>query len=235
MKVELTSCKYYFLTCNNEIRREHFLNEFKGLDVTEVHPVTDIDRIPSGITGFSRMLDLASFQQSRDKPFQPFVLMEDDIKKYRDFPDFVDIPDDADILYIGLSSYGMSDYSHCYDVFYKNVDSNIVRVFNMLSLHGLMICSIRGLLAFQKALFEAYFKNEPWDIAITRFQPYMNVYALRVPLVFQSSELGGQEVPTKIEFQSLDRANIPDYWINTTNVTLLTCHPDCNARHPLSY
>lgn len=233
MKIDFLSCKYYFLTCDNPVRREHFLKEFSGLDITEVHPVTGIDRLLSGVTGFSRMLDLAVSQMDRQQPFRPFVLFEDDIKKYRDFPDSMEIPDDADLLYIGLSSYGMSEFSHCHELFYKGIDANIVRIFNMLSLHGIVLCSIRGVLMFQKCLLESYFKNEPWDITATWFQPYMNVYALRKPLVYQSAELGGQESPTKIELHSFCRANIPDYWIHTSSVALLTSHPDCNAKHPL--
>ena len=37
------------------------------------------------------------------------MLIEDDIKKYRDFPEEIDIPDDADLLYTGLSCWGMTD------------------------------------------------------------------------------------------------------------------------------
>jgi len=233
MRIDLGSCKYYFLTCDNDIRREHFLKEFAELDVTEVNPVVGIGRNPSGITGFSRMLDLAVFHMDRQQPFRPFILFEDDVKKYRDFPSYIDIPDDADFLYVGLSYYGMNDFSHCYDVFYKNVDSELVRVFNMLSIHGLMICSIRGLIAFQKCLIESCYKEETCDITVARILPYINAYALRVPLVYQFGEIGGQEAPTKTEFQSPDRANIPEHWINTTNISVLTCHTDCNARYPL--
>jgi hypothetical protein len=226
-------CKYFFLTCANELRRQHFLKEFADLNVTEVNPVMGIDRILSGVTGFSRMLDLAIHHQDRTKPFQPFMILEDDVKKYREFPESIEIPDDADFLYVGLSYYGMSNFSHCYDVFYKNVDSNTVRVFNMLSIHGLIICSIRGLVSFQKCMLESYYKNEASDITVTHFQPYINAYALRVPLVYQLGDIGGQEAPTKIEFQSPDRANIPEHWINTTNISFLTTHPEANATHPL--
>jgi hypothetical protein len=235
MKIDFKTSKYYFLTCENEKRRQHFLKEFADLDITEVNPIIGIGRIPSGMSGFSRMIDLAVSKQKNGEPFQPFGLFEDDVKKYREFPDSIEIPDDADLLYIGISSCGINDFSHCYDIFYKNVDENIVRVFNMLSLHGIIICSIRGLLNIQKCLMEAYFKNEIWDIYTARTQPYINAYALRVPLIYQCSELGGQEAPTKVQFDSPDRANIPEHWINKNNLSIITNHPHCNARYPLSY
>jgi len=215
-------CKFYFLTCNNELRRQHFLNEFSNLNITEVNPIVDIEKHKSGVTGFSRILDLGIKNQDPSKPFQPFGIFEDDVTKYRDFPEYVEIPDNADLLYLGLSSYGMSDFSHCHDVFFKNITPDVIRIYNMLSLHGIMVCSIRGALALQKALIEAFHTGFIWDIYIAQLQPYYNVYALRVPLVYQSAELGGQEAPTRIQFGDNDRPDIPDYWINRTNASIIT-------------
>ena len=230
MKIDFAKCKYYFLTCENEQRRQHFLTEFGDLDITEVNPIVGIEKHKSGVSGFSRILDLAVRNQKVGEPFQPFGIFEDDVKKYRQFPlEGIEIPDDADILYLGLSSYGMSDFSHCYEVFYKNVSPDIVRVYNMLSLHGFMICSIRGLLAIQKCMMESFFTGFIWDIYVAQIQPYYNCYALRVPLVYQWGELGGQEAPTKIELGQGDRANIPEHWINKTNASIMVCHPHCNA------
>jgi hypothetical protein len=231
MKIDLKSIKYYFLTCNNEVRREHFTKEFGDLDITEVNPIADIGRIPSGVTGFSRVLDIAVRDQGNI--FKPFGIFEDDVKKYREFPvDGIEIPDDADFLFTGLSSYGVSDYSHCFDVYYKSVDENIIRMFNMLSFHGVIICSIRGLLAFQKCLIESYHTGTIWDMYTAQIQPYYNFYAVRVPLVYQYGLIGGQEEPTRVEFKG-ERTDIPDYWINKTNASIITCHPDCNAPYPL--
>lgn len=229
MKINIKSCKYYFLTCNNDIRREHFMKEFGDLDITEVNPVMDIGRNQSGVTGFSRVLDVAVRDQRRE--FKPFCIFEDDVKKYRDFPEEIEIPDDADFLFTGLSSYGMSEFSHCYDVFYKGIDENVVRTFNMLSVHGIIVCSIRGLLGFQKCLIESYFTGSTLDIYTAYLQPYYNFYALRVPLVYQYGLIGGQEGTTKIEFNN-ERTDIPEYWINKTNVSIITCHPGCNAAYP---
>jgi hypothetical protein len=221
-QIRLKECKYYFLTCNNEVRRQHFLEEFSFIDVTEVNPIVDIEKHKSGVTGFSRILDLGIKNQDRSKPFQPFGIFEDDVTKYREFPDSVEIPENADLLYLGLSSYGMSDYSHCYQVYFKNVSPDVIRIYNMLSLHGIMICSLRGALALQKALIEAFHTGFIWDIYIAQLQPYYHVYALRSPLVYQSGELGGQEAPTKFQFGDNDNPHIPDNWINRTNASILT-------------
>ena len=77
-------------------------NEFKNHKLFEVNPITNMERIQSPATGFSRILDQSCIHQDKNKPFQPFAILEDDVKKYRDFPSDIQIPDDADILYIGL-------------------------------------------------------------------------------------------------------------------------------------
>jgi len=228
MILNLNNLKYYFLTCNNEKRRVHMINEFKEYDITEVNPIIGICKNKSGASGFSKILDLASKNQNRSKPFQPFVIFEDDVKKYRDFPDNIDIPDDADILYIGLSNWGMTN--HCRGrknvIVYKEINQFTVRIFNMLSLHGIIVCSAVGLLAIQRCMMEGFFKNQIWDNYVAQIQPYYNVYALKKPLVFQFKEVGGQQEETSIEIKEINGTNenldiIPEKWINKNNVSVI--------------
>ena len=92
----------------------------------------------------------------------------------------------------------------------------------MLSLHGIIVCSIRGLLTLQKCMFESYFKNIIWDIYTAQIQPYLNVYALKKPLVYQYGKIGGAEEATKINY--IDKADKPisKEWINKDNISILT-------------
>ena len=229
MKLKFKKLKYYFLSCNNPTRVEHMNKEFSEYNITQLSPVsieTGISKEQSGSTGFSKMLDLAVKNQDKNKPFQPFVLFEDDIKKYRDFPDEVDIPENSDILYIGLSSWGMTNAELGANgtICVSNVESypDIVKVYNMLSTHGFIICSLTGLLTLQKCLFEDFYRNRGYDMALAHIQPHINAYALRKPLVYQYQAMGGQEVATKIEMPSDIERNIPTEWINFTNISYKT-------------
>ena len=222
MIIPLKTTKYYFLTYKNEKRKQHMLQEFKDLDITGVESVPDNSKYKSGAIGFSRILDLASFNQERNKPFQPFVIFEDDVNKYREFPESIVVPYDTDILYIGLSLCGMRQEIWCNEVCYTNVNEDIIKVHNMLALHGIVICSPRGLLAIQKAMLEGYFKDVIWDIFTAQIQPFYNVYALRKPLVYQFAELGGQEAHTKIEYNELNK-EMDSSWINKKIVSNRTC------------
>lgn len=224
MLIELKKIKYYFLTNNNPIRKQHILNEFKEYDINEINPNHSLNnsKYKSACSGFLKILDIAIKEQDKNKPFQPFVILEDDVKKYREFPENLEIPHDSDILYIGLSQCGWIKNNWSNDVYYENINNEIIKIYNMLSSHSFIICSLTGLLAFQKSIIEGFFKDEPWDIYMTYIQNYYNVYALRKPLVYQYAAIGGHEVPTKIEYNNFNNLPHDDLWIEKTNITFLT-------------
>ena len=174
------------------------------------------------------MIDLALRTQDRTKPFSPFILYEDDCSKYREYPEYIEIPDDADICYVGLSKCAMADHPlSCHDAsYFTQVDEevDVVRVYNMLASHGIMICSVSGALAVQKAMLDAYYMNIPWDIFTAHIQPYYNVYALKHPLVFQDSTYGGLEEATRFSILTQEDFPLPQRYINTTNISVITCY-----------
>jgi hypothetical protein len=223
MKINFEKIKIYYLTCNNEERKKHLLEEFKEYDLTEVNPFLNLSKKQSGATGYLRMLDLGIRNQIRVKPFQPFILIEDDVKKYREIPKELEIPGDTDILYIGLSSWGIKNTSIGEKgiVCYKNINQDIIKIYNMLSTHGMIICSNSGALALQKCLMEDCFKNRGYDISLAKIQPYYNIYALKKPLVYQFQPIGGKEKATKIEYNTKDKLINPK-WINRNNLSIIT-------------
>ena len=232
MIIDFNDINYYFLTCNNQKRKSHMLELFKNYKLTEVNPVSTeigISKEQSGSTGFSKMLDLAVKNQNRNTPFQPFVLLEDDVNICKKFPDNLNIPDDTDILYIGISSSGMqsSDISgsgRCIRYTSVNGYSEIVKVYNMLSTHGFIVCSLTGLITLQKCLFEDFYRNRGYDMSLAHIQPHINAYALRTPLVYQWKPLGGWEIETNIRLTNDSTETIPEKWINKRNLTFLTIH-----------
>ena len=223
MKIFLKNIKHYFLTVDtNSVRKKHMMEQFKDYDITEINPILGIGKQKSGATGFSKMIDLGLRNQDRKKPFQPFITYEDDCSKYREYPEYIEVPDDADICYIGLSRCSMNETSWHNQLYYKNINNDIVRIYNMLSLHGIIICSASGALAIQKCMLEGYYKNIIWDIYTAQIQYYYNVYALKQPLVFQDRAYGGAEDETKISIESAD-SPLPEKYINTTNDSIIIC------------
>ena len=227
--INLKNINFYYLTCNNLIRKNHILEEFKDYNLHEVNPILknekqNISKYHSGASGFLRILDLASQHQDINKPFQPFVILEDDVKKYYDFSNEIEIPKDCDILYIGISKWGvtMQNVGIKDNLFFKNINENIIKIYNMLSGHGMLINSLRGMLTLQKCILEDFFKNRHYDISISQIQPYLNVYALKKPLVYQYKKIGGCELGTKFELTNKQDKHIPEELKNRTNISIQT-------------
>lgn len=225
MRIYLKNIRHYFLTVDtNGVRKQHMMDEFKEYNLTEVNPILGIGKNKSGASGFSKMIDLGLRNQERGLPFQPFVMYEDDSSKFREFPEYIDVPDDADMCYIGLSICSMNDHSYHHGSYYKNINTDIIRIYNMLATHGIIVCSAAGALAIQKAMMEAYYKNIVWDIILSYIQPYYNVYALKIPLIYQDSVYGGAQPETKITITANSDSVIPKNYINTTNESVILCY-----------
>jgi len=230
MKIDLNNIKYYFLTCNN-LRKENIKKEFNNYHLIEINPIMGISKFHSGITGFLRIINKSIKDQKEKNVFEPFIILEDDVKKYRDFPSNLEIPNECDILYIGLSKWGITTNSNQgveNSVKYTNINNDIIRIYNMLSTHGMLICSIQGLFILQQCLMEDYLYDRHYDLSICQIQPYYNIYALKIPLVYQAIYIDENqkiqnivhEKTTKIEYTEKGDI-IPNTWINKKNLSVL--------------
>jgi hypothetical protein len=224
MIIDLNTIKYYFLTVDtNGARKKHMIDTFGNYDITEINPILGISVNRSGAIGFSRMIDAGLRRQDRSKPFQPFILLEDDASKYREFPETIEIPDDTDILYIGLSKCSMNKEQWHINNYYQHVTPEIVRITNLLAMHGIMVCSAVGAVAMQRTILENYFNDNSWDICLAQIQAYYNTYALKVPLVYQDAAFGGCQDLTHFSIDNAEDSPIPIEFINTTNLSILMC------------
>lgn len=240
MKVNLKDITYYYLTTGRNFNREgHMTKEFKDYNLFKVTPVEDFNgkKHKSMTSGISLIIDRACQNQDPNKPFQPFVILEDDAAICEKIPDLIDIPDNCDLFYLGTSGYTL-DSNTVHTTFkkphFKNIDSEIIQLYNMLSAHAIMICSVRGLLAYQKCMFESHFKNIPSDLPLAHCQPYLNVYAFKKPIIWQGGPGGTdnyfQKNLTNITIDEKEDNIIPDSKINKTNLTNLTFYDESKQR-----
>lgn len=213
MHIDFKNIKIFCLTCESE-KEGHRRNHAKDMFHPEfVEPIIGIAKNKSGASGFMKMVELGLKLQKCNQPFQPFILLEDDVSINRNI-DTIDIPDDTDILYVGLSNCSMNDYCFHYANYYESVPnySEIIRIKHMLSTHGIMVCSPLGASVIQKVMLEVFVSDKAWDIPLAYLQPYYNVYALRDPFVYQDEKYGGDERSTKITLYGPDNI-LPNEWI----------------------
>ena len=147
---------------------------------------------------------LVKLMKSRlEGEFRPFIFMEDDCSKTPWFRHEVPVPVDADAVYLGISVWGMhGDRAHPF-VKKEEVSDDIVRVFNMLSTHAVLILSkrwVENVLKCYEYAYDSMEKPQEFDVPVAHSMAWFNIYALKRPLFYQDAKMGGQEEPTLIQF-----------------------------------
>ena len=153
-----------------------------------VHYKSGTERYPECLV--TATIDILETYLSR-----PFLLLEDDIE-YTGMSLDIEIEDDADAVYLGLSKYGghLTENQNVYPLSYEAHSDTQVRVLNMISGHAAFYNSPAYKLGVINALLSkprpGYFN----DVLISRIQPHYKVLALKRPLFFQSNLFNSAEV-----------------------------------------
>jgi len=196
--------KFYYLTKTEDSKNsKHIESILKNYKFKKILPYeTGISKEKSGSIGHARMVESGLREQDNSRPFQPFVILEDDVSFYREMPKEIDIPNDADLFYLGLSQLAMNDGKAIDNISAQQIDENVYQIFNMLSGHAIMICSPLGASAYQKAMIDGFYQEKIWDVFAAEMQVNYNVYALKKPLFLQDLKLGGREAATNFELNN---------------------------------
>jgi len=123
----------------------------------------------------------------------PFIILEDDATPF-EYDPIISIPDDTDALYLGISSWGrMNSHSGPFvqwEYYFKEVDINLVQVYNMLGTHAILYLNSEYISVCKKIAYHQHNIDEHVDIGFTDVQKYYNVYAFNQPLFYQTSSNG---------------------------------------------
>ena len=193
MNLDLREVPFYYINLDDAVeRRERTESQLKELGIKTIVRV-DAIRHSYGAAGTPRSmqkaLELASMVGNT-----PFVLMEDDVAVKR-FDPIIEIPDDADAFYLGISGWGrMNSHSGPF-VQWERVSDDILRTYNMLSGHAVMYISDRYIDLAKRICYHAGYNIEDHvDIGFAEVQRWHNVYALDDPYFYQTSSDGNQRV-----------------------------------------
>lgn len=204
MILKTNSLKFYYLTKTEDSENsKHIECVLKGYKVKKILPhEIGISKEKSGSIGHARMIEAGLRDQDNHKAFQPFIILEDDVSFYREMPKEIDIPNDADLFYLGLSQLAMNNGKAIDNISAQQIDENTYQIFNMLSGHAIMICSPLGAAAYQKAMIDGFYQEKIWDVFAAEMQSNYNVYALKKPIFLQDLKLGGREAATNFELDN---------------------------------
>lgn len=119
----------------------------------------------------------------------PFIVFEDDCV-VKNFNPEITIPDGADAVYLGISSWGrMNSHSGPF-VQYTKLENGLVRVYNMLGAHAILYLSQEYASLCSKIAKNGYEISDHQDIGFAEVQRYYNIYAFDDPFFYQTSSNG---------------------------------------------
>lgn len=119
----------------------------------------------------------------------PFIVFEDDCVT-KNFKPEIEVPDDADAVYLGISSWGrMNSHSGPF-VQYEKLNNGLVRVYNMLGAHAILYLSQEYSSLCSKIAKNGHDISDHQDIGFAEVQRYYNVYAFDDPFFYQTSSNG---------------------------------------------
>lgn len=145
----------------------------------------------------------------------PFIILEDDCAFFTKY-DQIEIPDNADMLYLGVSlwtyPYSTNTLYSMYrpDIVYNSMDTTesynntLVRIKGMTGGHAILYISRDFIRTFIDKMSDIskYIPDLPHDLLFSSLHPLFNVFGLKQPMFYQDATLGGQEDVTKLTFDT---------------------------------
>jgi hypothetical protein len=146
---------------------------------------------------------------------KPFIILEDDCAFFTKY-DQIEIPDTADVLYLGVSLWS---YPYSVDTLYsvyrpdivrnsattvESYNNNLVKIKAMNATHAILYISREFIRTFIEKMTDISknIDNLPHDLLFSSLHPSFNIFGLKQPMFYQDATLGGQEDVTKLIFDT---------------------------------
>lgn len=192
MKIDLSEIQVYYINLpHHKDKNETISNMLNRLDFKNVQRL-DGSLCPENPTaGCSR-----AHYHSIDPDKVPFILFEDDAFVLDDSwrANIIEVPDDADAVYLGASTWGRMNGHNGEYIQYDKVEGypDLLRVYNILATHAILYLSKDYASMIKRVAYHTgYVIGDYNDVGFAEVQRYFNVYAFDNPIFAQSSNIIG--------------------------------------------
>ncbi len=219
--LDLRQCETLVLNLTEDVqRRESVVDLCERLDLS--YRLVDAVKCSPGRIGCG-LSHLKALRQA--DPNRPTLVFEDDIAVTEDFSPVIDIPDDADAIYLGVSAYGaieMIDYvGFTGRLLAEAASQGLLRVYNLLAAHATIYLTDRYRRRAIEAITESLIDRD-WDPdrGLAMIQADFNVYALRKPAFYQAAALQPpgraelQEGATRLVLEPSQVGSVEPIWLD---------------------
>ena len=182
MKVNLTDIPVYYVNLDGEDeKRKHTESMLKNLGFKYVHRFNAIRHEAGRIIGCAR-----SHHSILSTAKPPFIILEDDCALNKEFVDEINLPEDTDCLYLGISHWGRYMNHSGPFVHTKRISDEFVRVYNMLATHAIAYFSKEYVDVCRRVAYHYGYEIENHlDIGFAEIHKLYNVYSYDEPLFRQ--------------------------------------------------
>lgn len=183
MKINLLDIPVFYINMSKDRhKREHIEKQLSELGFKNVTRINAVEDKQNGRVGLSKSQLMALSQVTA-----PFIVLEDDADP-KHFKAIIEVPDDADAVYLGNSQWGLMQSHTGFYLKYKKVNGykDIYRIYNMLSSHAILYLNqdyVKTCQRTTKYCAEEY--PMPMDVPFAMIQRFYNIYTLDKPMFIQ--------------------------------------------------
>lgn len=214
MRIDLKSTQVYVISPGTGQYRDRMLTVLGRLMDQGYQHVTFVKSKPAASATASLTATLMDVFRTELRRDDPFIVLEDDCAFWH-LRDTVEVPDSLDVLYLGVALWS---YPYPVETLFRTDRPHIVRNHpGTVSEYDAHLTRLRGMTGGHAILFQSReflrrflhvmegvsrcVENVPHDLALSALHAHFEVYALKEPLMYQDSTLGGQESVTRLRFQ----------------------------------
>jgi GR25 family glycosyltransferase involved in LPS biosynthesis len=182
VKVKLTDIPVYYINLDSEPEKQERLETtLADLGWTNVTRVAGVQR-PNRRAGCAESHHTLLMRLQDETT--PFIVLEDDIAPYQ-FKRYVNIPEDADAFYLGLSRFGLYNGTGTRRISAEKKTPNVYRLYNMLAAHAILYLNQDYVKWLVRAIRFPRSINTNQDKARADTMKYWNIYGQNPALFYQ--------------------------------------------------
>jgi hypothetical protein len=188
MEIDLKKVQTYFINLPQHTEKRDSVYAMLGsLNIENVQRLEGSIYPENPVAGCSR-----AHYHSLDPHKVPFLLLEDDVFLLEDTwnDGIINVPDDADAVFLGTSTWGRMNGHNGEYVQYDAVEGypGLLRIYNMLSAHAILYIGQEYTSMIKRAAYYAGYVIEDYnDVLFAELQRFFNVYAFDRPIFGQTS------------------------------------------------
>jgi hypothetical protein len=196
MKIDLKEVLTFYINLpqHNE-KRDKINGMLSNLQFKNFHRLAGYEYPETPVAGCSR-----AHYHSLNSENIPFILLEDDafVMDQNWNNGIIEVPDDADAVYLGNSTWGRMNGHNGEYVQYDKIDNypGVLRVYNMLATHAILYLKREYTDLIKRIAYHTGYVIENYnDVGFAEVQRYFKIYALDNPLFGQSSNMDATVLP----------------------------------------